>query len=72
LLERRKIELCFGPDETATQVQPWACVYGRSRHGRGCPRFAETDQIADRAVEYALLVFLAAFELLGLNGVELA
>jgi len=69
LLELRKIELRRGSAEASAQIQPRIRRFGRGRR-RSC--FAEPDQVADRAVEHALLVFVAAFELRGLNGVEAA
>src|SRR5260370_17630773 len=69
LLEQRKIELSLGSGETPAQMQPRIWPFGRACRR---PRLAETDQVADWAVEHALLILVAALELGGLNGVEAA
>src|ERR1700738_1367470 len=67
--DQRKIELRLGSGETSTQMQPRICRFRRFRRR---PRLAEPDQVADWAVEHALLVLVAALELRGLDRVESA
>ena len=50
-------------------MEPRICVFFRGRHRK---RLAAADEGANRAVEHALLVIVAAFELDGLDGVEMA
>ena len=68
LLERGKIELRLGSLETTPQMQPRLRRFCRARR----PRLGEADQVAERAVKDELLVLVTAFELPGLNGVEIA
>src|SRR5439155_23648078 len=69
LLEQGKIELRLGSLETPPQMQPWLRRFCRARRR---PCLGEADQVAERAVKDELLVLVTAFELPGLNGVEMA